>query len=109
VRGLVWSVLLPVVAVKRKPFDAPGGARGSTNPTADTARHTFASPMVAAGVNAKALSSYLGHSRSRSRSTVSHLMPGNEAEAAELLAAYLHAQRKRAEEAARKATVAFSR
>ena len=39
----------------------------------------------------------------------SHLMPGAEAEAAELLDAYLDAQHKRAEEAARKATVAVSR
>jgi hypothetical protein len=38
-----------------------------------------------------------------------HLMPGNEAEAAGLLDAYLDAQHKRADENARKATVALSR
>jgi integrase len=32
-------------------------------------RHTFASLMIAAGVNAKALSTYMGHASSRSRST----------------------------------------
>ena len=51
--------------------------------------------MIAAGVNAKALTIYLGHaSDRRSPSTVyGHLMPGNEAEAAGLLDAYLERSR----------------
>lgn len=54
------------------------------------ARHTFASLMIAAGVNAKALSTYLGHaSISTTFDRYGHLMPGNEEEAAELLDAYL--------------------
>jgi integrase len=53
-------------------------------------RHTFASLMIAAGVNAKALSTYMGHSSiTITLDRYGHLMPGNEAEAAELLDAYL--------------------
>jgi integrase len=58
-------------------------------------RHTYASLMIAAGVNAKALSSYMGHSSiTITLDRYGHLMPGNEEEAAELLDAYLdaHAQ-----------------
>jgi integrase len=53
-------------------------------------RHTFASLMIAAGVNAKALSSYMGHaSITITLDRYGHLFPGNEAEAAGLLDAYL--------------------
>jgi integrase len=53
-------------------------------------RHTFASLMIAAGVNAKALSTYIGHSSiTITLDRYGHLMPGNETEAAELLDAYL--------------------
>jgi integrase len=53
-------------------------------------RHTFASLMIAAGVNAKALSTYMGHANiSITMDRYGHLMPGNEAEAAGLLDAYL--------------------
>ena len=53
-------------------------------------RHTFASLMIAAGVNAKALSTYLGHANiSITLDRYGHLMPGNEAEARALLGAYL--------------------
>jgi integrase len=55
-------------------------------------RHTFASLMIAAGVNAKALSVYMGHSTvSFTMDRYGHLMPGNEDEAAGLLDAYLDA------------------
>jgi integrase len=65
-------------------------------------RHTFASLMIAAGVNAKALSTFMGHaSISITLDRYGHLMPGSEEEAAELLDAYLSAQRERFEEAAR--------
>jgi integrase len=61
-------------------------------------RHTFASLMIAAGVNAKALSTYLGHANiSITFDRYGHLMPGNENEAAGLLDAYL----QRADTAAR--------
>ena len=53
-------------------------------------RHTFASLMVAAGVNAKALSVYMGHaSVTITLDRYGHLMPGNEEEAAGLLDGYL--------------------
>jgi integrase len=53
-------------------------------------RHTFASLMIAAGVNAKALSTYTGHANiSVTLDRYGHLMPGNEDEAAGLLDAYL--------------------
>jgi integrase len=46
--------------------------------------------MIAAGVNAKALSSYMGHSSIQiTYDRYGHLMPGNEEEAAGLLDAYL--------------------
>jgi integrase len=53
-------------------------------------RHTFASLMIAAGVNAKALSTYMGHANiSITLDKYAHLMPGNEDEAAGLLDVYL--------------------
>lgn len=46
--------------------------------------------MIAAGVNAKALCSYMGHSSIKvAFDLYGHLMPGAEAEAASLLDAYL--------------------
>ena len=66
------------------------------------ARHTFASLMIAAGVNAKALSTYMGHaSVTITYDRYGHLMPGNEGDAAALLDAYL----TRADTAARVAQV----
>ena len=60
--------------------------------------------MIAAGVNAKALSTYMGHSGvTTTYDRYGHLMPGSEEEAAELLDDYLDAQRERADEAARTA------
>jgi len=54
------------------------------------ARHTFASLLIAAGVNAKALSSDMGHaSVTITYDRYGHLMPGNEEEAASLADAYL--------------------
>ena len=58
--------------------------------TPHEARHTYASLMIQAGVNAKALSTYMGHSSiSFTWDRYGHLMPGNEAEAGDLLDAYL--------------------
>ena len=54
--------------------------------------------MIAAGVNAKALSTFMGHANiSITLDRYGHLMPGSEAEGAELLGAYLAAQRERSE------------
>ena len=53
-------------------------------------RHTFASLMIAAGVNAKTLSAYMGHtSVTITLDRYGHLFPGSESEAAALLDAYL--------------------
>ena len=65
-------------------------AAGLKRITLHECRHTFASLMIAAGVNAKALSTYMGHGNiAITLDRYGHLMPGNEAEAAGLLDAYL--------------------
>ena len=60
-------------------------------------RHTFASLMIAAGVNAKALSTFMGHANiSITLDRYGHLMPGAEDEAAGLMDAYLEGSRAQA-------------
>jgi integrase len=77
-------------------------AAGQDRITPHECRHTFASLMIAAGVNAKALSTFIGHANiSITLDLYGHLMPGSEAEAAGLLDAYLTAQHAKAEERAR--------
>lgn len=57
------------------------------------ARHAYASFMIAAGVNPKALSSFMGHSSiTVTFDLYGHLMPGTEAEGAALLDAFLDAE-----------------
>jgi integrase len=54
------------------------------------ARHTFASMLIAAGVNAKAITTYMGHASIQTTYDLyGKLMPGSEAEAAALVDAYL--------------------
>jgi integrase len=86
-------------AVRRRSYRAWDGANAerqqSGQPplkpiTLHEGRHTFASLMIAAGVNAKALSTYMGHSGIEiTFNRYGHLMPGNEGEAATLLDDYL--------------------
>jgi Phage integrase family len=53
------------------------------------ARHTYASLMIAAGVNAKALSEFMGHATiAITCDLYEHLMPGSHDEAAGLLDAF---------------------
>ena len=53
--------------------------------------------MIAAGVNAKALSAYMGHSSiTVTLDRYGHLMPGAEGEAALLLDSYLEREASRA-------------
>jgi len=79
---LAWTPYARAHRVWKKAGLAPIGFHES--------RHTFASFMIAAGVNAKALSVYMGHSSVMiTFDLYGHLMPGNEAEAAGLLDAYL--------------------
>jgi integrase len=56
-------------------------------------RHTAASLWIAAGMNAKTVSEYMGHSSiSITMDLYGHLMPGNESESAGLLDTYLEEQ-----------------
>lgn len=87
-------------------LSTPVAEAGLDRITLHECRHTFASLMIAAGVNAKALSTFMGHANiSITLDRYGHLIPGTEAEAAELLDAYLAAQRERANTQARIATV----
>jgi integrase len=53
-------------------------------------RHTFASLLIAAGVNAKAITAYLGHASIQTTFDLyGHLMPGSEDEAVALVDDYL--------------------
>jgi integrase len=58
--------------------------------TLHEARHSYASMMIAAGVNAKSIQTYMGHSSiTVTYDRYGHLFPGNLDEAAGLLDAYL--------------------
>ena len=84
---------------KEAPNPKPNGPRGvlvEARPDAlepiglHEARHTFASLMIAAGVNAKALSTIMGHATIGITFDVyGHLMPGGEEEARERVDGYL--------------------
>ena len=70
--------------------DKAWNAAGLNRITLHECRHTFASLMIAAGVNAKALSTFMGHANiSITLDRYGHLMPGSEAEAAGMLDSYL--------------------
>ncbi|MGH2868939.1 MAG: tyrosine-type recombinase/integrase, partial [Solirubrobacteraceae bacterium] len=63
-------------------------------------RHTFASLMIAAGVNPKALQTFMGHSSiTVTLDRYGHLFPGSEGEAAVLLDTYLAGSHERARSA----------
>src|SRR4051812_18755891 len=67
-----------------------GSQQGFLGLTPHDARHSYASLMIAAGVNAKALSTFMGHANiAITLDLYGHLMPGSEAQAADLLDAYL--------------------
>jgi integrase len=56
-------------------------------------RHTYAAFMIGAGINAKALSTYMGHtSITVTLDRYGHLLPGNERQAADALDRWLSAQ-----------------
>ena len=61
-------------------------------PTLHECRHGYACLMIAAGVNVKALSTFMGHANIRiTLDQYGHLLPGAEDEAAGLLDAFLAA------------------
>jgi integrase len=65
-------------------------AKGLAPITLHEARHSYASLMIAADVNAKALSRWMGHANiGVTFDLYGHLMPGSEAEGAARLDAYL--------------------
>ncbi len=79
---VAWRQVSEERALRQEPGLEPIGLHES--------RHTFASLMIAAGVGAKALSTYMGHSSiTITLDRYGHLFPGNENEAAALLDAYL--------------------
>jgi len=110
--GLGWTQGLVFGVSASSPFtgtpttkraDRAWAKAGLQRLTLHECRHTFASLMIASGVNAKALSTYCGHANiSITMDRYGHLMPGNEVEAAGLLDAYL----ARANTAARLAQLA---
>jgi len=79
---------LPIVAGGKDSQTGRTDFRGSGH--FHQARHTYASFMIAAGVNPKALSAFMGHSSIKvTFDLYGHLMPGTEAEAAALLDRFL--------------------
>jgi integrase len=65
---------------------ASGGGAGLDPIGLHEVRHTFASLMIAAGINANALATYMGHaSVTTTLDRYGHLFPGNETDAAGLL------------------------
>ena len=94
--ALDWTDGLVFGASAASPFspsplrERAATAWDSAGLTLHECRHTFASLMIAAGVNAKALSTYMGHANiSITLDRYGHLMPGNEEHAAALLDAFL--------------------
>ena len=68
-------------------------AAGVEPPTLHECRHGYASVMIAAGVNVKALSTFMGHANIKiTLDQYGHLLPGAEDEAAGLLDAFLARQ-----------------
>jgi integrase len=71
--------------------DAAWATAGQKRVTFHECRHAFASMLIAAGANALAITSYMGHASVATTYTIyGHLMPGNEAEAARLLDDYVN-------------------
>lgn len=101
--GLGWTDGLVLGAGPETPFATTSlAARAATAwrkaklapITLHECRHTFASLMIAAGVNAKALSTFMGHANiSITLDRYGHLLPGAEDEAAGMMDAYLKASR----------------
>jgi integrase len=82
-------------------------ADGLRRLTLHDASHSYASLMIAAGVNAKALSTFMGHANiAITLDLYGHLMPGSEAQAADLLDSYLALEASVAPTVARPAQIA---
>jgi integrase len=78
--------------LRRRAADAWGGF-GLTPLGFHEARHTFASICIAAGLNAKTISVYMGHANiSITLDLYGHLLPGSDTVALGLLDSYLDAE-----------------
>lgn len=101
-RGLAFGRTDEMAFSSQTVNDRADRAWGGAELRLHEARHTYASFMIAAGVNAKALSTFMGHASIQiTLDRYGHLMSGAEDEAAELLDAYL----VRANTEARKAAI----
>jgi integrase len=77
----------------RESYDRGRAVLGDGAPTLHECRHGYASLMIAAGVNVKALSTFMGHANIRiTLDQYGHLLPAAEDEAAGLLDAFLARQ-----------------
>ena len=111
-RATTWTEGFVFGSNAEKPLSASGlvgrakrrwEKKGLTPITLHECRHTYASLMIAAGVNFKALSEFMGHSDiAITLDRYGHLLPGAGDEAAELLDEYLNQWRA---EKARKAAL----
>ncbi|MEK6328203.1 MAG: tyrosine-type recombinase/integrase [Actinomycetota bacterium] len=91
----------------QKRADKAWKAAGLGRLTLHECRHSYASFMIDAGVNSKALQTFMGHSSiTVTMDLYGHLMPGGEAEAAALADTYLQAQEDRGADQARAAELA---
>lgn len=100
-KAATWSEGYVLGSVPDRPFTLSNVHRGAKAAWAKSegslqpiglheARHTFASLLIAASVNAKAISVFMGHASVETTFDLyGHLMPGGEAEAAALLDDYL--------------------
>lgn len=91
--GLVFGVSAAKAftpsAVRNRSVKAWGEA-GLRAITLHECRHTYASLLIDGGINAKAISTFMGHSSIQTTFDLyGHLMPGSEAEAREIMDAYL--------------------
>jgi integrase len=87
------SAVSPFTNALTERADRAWKAAGLERVTPHELRHCYASYMIAAGVNVKALSTFMGHAKvAITIDRYGHLLPGSEDEAAGLLDAYLDAQ-----------------
>ena len=107
-RGIVFTCSGPEQpfssVASQKRADKAWKAAGLGRLTLHECRHSYASFMIDAGVNSKALQTFMGHSSiTVTLDLYGHLLPGSEAEAAALADTYLQAQEDRGAEQARAA------
>jgi integrase len=108
VQGIVFTCSGPdqpfSSVASQKRADKAWRAAGLGRLTLHACRHGYASFMIDAGINPKALQTFMGHSSiTVTLDLYGHLLPGSEAEAAALADTYLQTQEDRGAERARAA------